>query len=316
MTQAETLPGLKLPDEPQLVEMVRANSNPTFTGEVAVKDFERARGIVESLLIGRGVVATAKQWGCSTRTVHNIVKILRERGELKPISDHIIERLEETITVGLEVWTEALEQGKISPGSIPIPLLAAIDKRSQLQAGVVLGTGRTSTEITAADVHAAFKLLKPAGPGVDTQSTGLPHNALAINGSASLDAALDTAQPVAEPVTPDPVTFPAAAPDTRGGGRRLARGGGKGVGFPRGYTPNKRISWKISTSLQRTRRGAWACRRTRWTPSGPASRRGLTIRIKAAASPTQRRALKRSLRSSSLSPLSSPHRLQKRARRS
>lgn len=216
------LPGVeKWPHEPVLVELVK-NSNPSFTGTVAVRDRERARGIVESLLIGHGVVATSRKFGCSTRTVHNVVKILRDRGELKSIGEHIVERLEEVITVGTEVWAEALEEGRMSPGHIPIPVLAAIDKRSQLQAGLVLGTGRTEKEIQAGDVEAAFRLMKPLTPGVDTQSTGSHPKPLNANASDDMDTALDTSE--AAPGAEDPVlpTVPQRRGDPGGGGQSFA----------------------------------------------------------------------------------------------
>lgn len=217
------LPGVeKWPHEPQLELVVRHNSNPTFTGAVAVKDKQRARDIVEHLLIGHGVVATSRKFGCSTRTIHNICKILRDRGELKAIGEHIVDRLEEVITVGTEVWLESIEEGKISPGHLPIPILAAIDKRSQLQAGLVLGTGRTEKEIQAGDVEAAFRLMKPLTPGVDTQSTGSTSKSLHSNASMDVDTALDTVE--AAPGAEDPVlpTVPQRRGDPGGGGQSFA----------------------------------------------------------------------------------------------
>lgn len=219
------LPGVDpLPDEPELVAIVR--SNPTFTGSHAVQDFERARAICTAIVSGMGVVATSVKFKCSTRTVHHIVRILRERGELQPIMAHVMQRLDEIIDVGTEVWLDALVQGKISPGQTPIPVLAAIDKRSQLGAGVVAGTGRTATELQASDVEAAFALMRSgkgaAVPDTDMQSTGSAPNPLHLSTAPVVDVDVDAIAGV-EPVlptlpSPSPTAHQASAPVEPGGG--------------------------------------------------------------------------------------------------
>ena len=216
------LPGLpSLPDEPQLVEIVQKSSNPTFTGTVAVRDFERAKAICAAVISGMGVVATATKFKCSTRTVHNIIRIMRERGELGPITEHIMQRLEEIIDVGTEVWHDALERGKIHPNSIPIPILAAIDKRAQLAVGVVTGTGRTATEIKAGDVEAAFQLMRSGNQPTPTQSTDSHSKPQQMQASQDLDNVLDNAE-VVDPVLPGQLPGPAASTErdsqTPGGG--------------------------------------------------------------------------------------------------
>ena len=236
------LPGIAaLPDDAELVEVVRQSNKPSYTGKTAVKNHERAQAICRAILSGMGVCATASTFKVSTRTVHNIMRILRERGELQPMAAEILSKLDQIIDVGTEVWLDALERGKISPGQVPIPVLAAIDKRAQLSAGIVLGTGRTEREIRSSDVESAFALVKGV-KAVDVtpaavQSDGSEPKPKQIEESALLDTSVDTADLVPDPILPPLPAAPAAQPEPAADASASAAGRAKAGG---GVPPNPR----------------------------------------------------------------------------
>lgn len=167
------LPPGVMPERPDLVAMVRKGEH-KFTGERVTRDMELCRNIVQDMLLGLSGRAVARKWRVSRGSLCQIERILRERGELQQIKDHLIAELDDIASIGLERWKEALINGEIHPGQIPIPVLAALDKRAQLAVGAVVGTGRTERELSAEDDLAdAWRRLKSAhaqGPVIDVAS--------------------------------------------------------------------------------------------------------------------------------------------------
>lgn len=153
----------------------------------------------------------------SPRTVANIREAMTNRGELAPVRLRIQAKLDRVIELGLEYWEEGILTGTIPPGSNSIPTLAAIDKKGQLDAGVVPGTGRTEVEISADQVRAEYLALKAAS---DLHSVGLPRNPQQMQGFDPRDTILDTTLAEVTPVLAGPPEAPAPAAEApvEGGG--------------------------------------------------------------------------------------------------
>lgn len=184
-----------------LVQMVKARSY-VHTGKLLSKDEELCRAVCRDLVAGLSGRKVAKKYGVSRNSVLAIEHAMRARGELEPLKKETARLLDEFIYLGLERITEAVAEDEISPGQLPIPIMAAIDKKGQLEAGMVPGTDRTVAEVTAEQVQAAFEAMKRARVlAIETTSdanTVEPQQTLAI---AAQDTALDTTPPA--PASPD-----------------------------------------------------------------------------------------------------------------
>mgnify|MGYP000902658076 FL=1 len=165
----EETPDLFPPGEierPDLVQMVRRGGH-KFTGERLSRDEELCRSVCADILLGISGRAIARKYHISRSSVVAIEHLLRANGEMENVKVRVLDLLSKVATVGLEEWLHALETGKIAPGQIPIPVLAALDKKAQLEAGVVLGTGRTEKELSVDDLEAAWSKVVSAGPVID-----------------------------------------------------------------------------------------------------------------------------------------------------
>lgn len=244
----EMLPGTVWPERPDLVQICRAEGRGhEFTGQYLSRDVELCREVMKDLIMGLSGRAIARKHKISRNSISAIEHIMAERGELAPLRQRVMQELDEIIHMGLEAWKEALAEDKIAPSQIPIPVLAAIDKRLQMQAGVVPGTGRTEREIGAADVEAAWAVLQGKVIDVtppDAQSGVIGGNPKQIDMNAPRVSDLVSRSPAAAG-TPEPLALhadqavdsaPAAvpdptAPDERGGGSPFrARGGAEPTG--------------------------------------------------------------------------------------
>lgn len=159
----------ELPERPDLVQMVKRGVH-RFTAERLSRDEELCRSVCADLLLGLSARAIARKWHISRSSVGSIEALMRANGEMDSIRMRTLDLLGKVTITGLEVWLHALENGLISPGQIPIPVLAALDKKAQLEAGVVLGTGRTEKELSVDDLEAAWSKVKSAGAVIDVES--------------------------------------------------------------------------------------------------------------------------------------------------
>lgn len=242
--QPSLFPPGEMPERPDLVQMVRKGVH-KFTGERLSRDEELCRSVCADILLGLSGRAIARKYHISRSSVVSIEHVMRETGQITSVKAHVLELLSKVATVGLEEWLDALETGKIAPGQIPIPVLAALDKKAQLEAGIVLGTQRTERELSTDDLAAAWERAKAAGTAVeveqrpvDSQSAGQTAEPQQIPQIAAPVAPLDNSWLQPTPVSrPDPVPdlVPAPAPieaahpsesrEGGGGGRRARRGG-------------------------------------------------------------------------------------------
>lgn len=160
------------PDEyasrPDLVQMVKAK---TFlhTGVLTTKDEELCRGVCRDLLLGASDRQIARKWRISRNSIVGIELAMRERGELEPLKKAISDELGSIIVMGLRNYKDALAANLISPGQLPIPMAALIDKKGQLDGNVIPGTSLPAPELTAADVEREILAMKRAN-SIDVQT--------------------------------------------------------------------------------------------------------------------------------------------------
>ena len=230
-TEMELFDESMLPVREDLVEMVCARSflpdvakRPDrfrFSGKLVIKRMlsneELCVQVCTAVYLGLSARLIGKRFGMSPRSVANIREAMTNRGELAPIRSRIQAKLDRVIELGLEYWEEGILTGAIPPGSNSIPVLAAIDKKGQLEAGVVVGTGRTEVEISADQVRAEYLALKAAA---DLQSVGLPPKPQQMQGFGTADTTLDTTTVDVTPSagTPPASLAPASAVAGQGGG--------------------------------------------------------------------------------------------------
>ena len=197
-----------LPEREDLVEMVRARSflpNGTpkrfkHSGKIVVKRLRNNEELatLTCLLLRAGVSQrlVAIRTGISTNSVGAIVEAMRNRGELESVRLRVDRVLDRFVEVGLERVVDGILHGEIHPGQLTIPVLAAYDKKAQRDAGMVVGTQRTVTEVTVDQVMAAYRLAR------ESQSLGSVRKALPLQGVVELDTVQDTAPTAATAAAP------------------------------------------------------------------------------------------------------------------
>lgn len=230
-----------LPVREDLVLMVRERSflpkkPPVHTGKIVIRqmmnDVETCEAICAALLMGMSARLIGKRYGLSPRSVANIRDAMQERGELAPVRIRIQAKLDRVIELGLERWEEGILDGTIHPGQLPIPTLAAIDKKGQLEAGVVPGTEITVGDAAEANIRAAWAAADLLKRSIDMKS--VDGNAQAVDMQRCADA------------LPFPDTVEDTGSGLPGAGGAAARaavpGGGEGRETPGetggGVTPN------------------------------------------------------------------------------
>ena len=226
------------PDEPKLVAEVREKSF-LRTGKYLSKRLERVRAICLDIIFGRasGLLSDreiARKHRVSRNDFGVILDIMRQRGELEPLTKMINADLDvNTWLMGRRI-NEGILDGTIHPGQLPIPWLAALDKRAQRDAGIVPGTGRTEAEVEESALAAAWRtaqLARQAARAIDSESRAhgvqvphAQHSPTADNrpatgsatGSEPFGPVLDIGRPAGDQAPGAPTS--AAAPEGRGGG--------------------------------------------------------------------------------------------------
>lgn len=235
--QMDLLDDSSLPVRPDIEELVKTRSFLerkkvfTYSGKIVIKrvmsDEDLAEGICAALLMGLSVRLIAKRFGLSTRSVVNIREAMTGRGELAPVRQRVMAKLDRVIELGLERWEEGILDGTIHPGQLPIATLAAIDKKGQLDAGLVSGTDRTESEVLLAKVRAAQELLRELRPATDSPSGADTTHSVDVEAVVSAAPSPATVPAtVSNPIDPLPAPSdqapaqPACAPDQaqEGGG--------------------------------------------------------------------------------------------------
>lgn len=227
-----------LPVREDLVEMVRARSflpekrpdSARFSGKITIRrmlsDEELCEQVCTCIAVGLSPRLIGKRFQMSPRSVVRIREAMEERGELASIGKRIRAQLDRFIELGLERMIDGVLDGEIHPGQLPIAVLAAIDKKGQLDAGVVPGTNVLEGDAQGARVRAYFEALRRAKQAAEAQSTGESAQVIEISAAATAGSALDTpsdtsAAPAGQPTGPALATTDAAwvgRPAEAGGG--------------------------------------------------------------------------------------------------
>jgi hypothetical protein len=163
------------PERPDVVQLIRSRSfvgeKPPakvfkHTGKIVVKrlkaDPETCEALCWAIKVGLSAREVARRFGISPKSVVQIREAMDERGELAPIGQRIDRRLNQFVELGYEVIIEGAAVGVIHPGQLPIPVLAADDKRRQRDAGMVVGTERTQASVTAEQIILEVALARRA----------------------------------------------------------------------------------------------------------------------------------------------------------
>ena len=209
------------PERPELVNLVREDnplqSSPRpkakgrHSGAIKGRDALLCRSVCIDLLTGElseREIAARHQIG--RETLHAIRDVMRERGEMRPLEQAIRGGLSNCIVLMLLRLREALIAGEYSPSQIPISLCALIDKKGQLDAGIVPGTQLTEAEAWESATDVAWRALQRAkavaGSAVVGQAEVRP---------SEVHSEPMGAQVVDVQASVSPATAPATAPATR-----------------------------------------------------------------------------------------------------
>jgi len=221
------------PERPDLVELVR-KKRPLHTAKIAGKDALLCRALcIDVLVRSLSIRQIALKYGVGRETVTAIMRVMEERGELRPLAQTISDGLGECITLMMLALKEALLRGEYSVSQIPIPMSALIDKKAQIDAGLVPGTDRSVAEVEESALQIAWRARQQARrmAAGDSESDAGPAQVIDVTSSPATSADSATAAATGNPLSTAPDQAPAVAagparpaqePDGRGGGRAPA----------------------------------------------------------------------------------------------
>jgi len=150
--------------EESLVETAKAKSF-VHTGAFISRDQELCRAICTDLLncVSRRVIAS--RYGISRNTVNAIREVMEARGELEPLKKEITRRLNRCVIYSIENLEEALHDGKIAAGSLPIAVAVLLDKKLALEGAPTARIEHiTSRKISHDELNAWLESLPSANP--------------------------------------------------------------------------------------------------------------------------------------------------------
>jgi hypothetical protein len=140
---------------------------------------------------GMSARACAIRFSMSPNSITAIRDALRDRGELEAVAKRVDSILDRFIELASERIEEGILMGEVHPGQLPIPLMAAIDKRSQRDAGMVLGTERTQGDALLENLQAAWELARRKA-AFDSESKSTDAQVVDVQTSDSVDRVSDT----------------------------------------------------------------------------------------------------------------------------
>ena len=156
--------------EEGLVDAAR-NKSFVHSGAFISRDQELCRSICTDLLTGISRRLIASRYSVSRNTVNAIREIMEERGELEPLKKEIAKRLDRCVIYSLENLEEAMADGKIAPGSLPIATAVLLDKKAALEG---MPTARiehvTTRKVNHDDLNAWLESLPSANPASPSDS--------------------------------------------------------------------------------------------------------------------------------------------------
>jgi hypothetical protein len=152
-----------LPKNPAIFLQSRMNRR---TGKILLarlkSEPEFAEAVCSALALGMSARLVAIRFGISPESVDVVRRAMTERGELSAVRLRIQRKIDRLAEDGLdEIW-RGLMAGRIHPGQAWIPTLATIDKRGQLEAGIVPGTDRPVEAVTLERLMAAREIVRAA----------------------------------------------------------------------------------------------------------------------------------------------------------
>lgn len=214
---ADFLPEPVFPECPEMLQCVTME-RPLHTGRIAGERKALARAVCMDLLAGRSKRAIAAEYRLGRETIDAIERVMRQRDELRPLAQVLTDGLGQCIVLMLFRLREALVAGEFSPAQIPIALGVLIDKKGQIDAGVVPGTERTVEGVSEERARAYLELVKlRAAEGV---SGGNGANGPIIEAETVRDTGSCAAngRPGGVPATVPAATSAATGPECGGGG--------------------------------------------------------------------------------------------------
>lgn len=168
----------QLPLRPDLLEIVKEKRF-VHTARNLTKDEEICRLIVQDLSLGMSRRRVALKYSISRNTIHAMMEELQRTGTLEPLRKETSRLLGKAIIHGLEEWTEAVEEGRIHPSQIPVPVGIFLTQKALIDGDPTSRIEETRrTELTVDQVRAAFEGMKRAkvtpAPAIELQSSEEP----------------------------------------------------------------------------------------------------------------------------------------------
>lgn len=183
-----------------------------------------AETVLTGLRMGMSVRLLAWRLGISPNTLAAARQMFTERGELEAVRLRVDRLIDEVTEESLEYWRDGMRSGVIHPGAIPIPALAAFDKRSQRDAGLVPGTGRALEEINRDRVLAALEVSELASDMVSANTLQKGQQIEVISAPDTASDAVHTA-PKPGPAAIEAAAVPTSPAGQEAGGGVAPRGG-------------------------------------------------------------------------------------------
>lgn len=177
LAQAWLLDGDALPHRPDLLPKVKAF---VHTGKIVDKDDELVARACEALVLNQSIRQIARDNNVSRNTVARWREELETAGKLEPLKQRISKKLGRMIEGCLDSLTDKTERGLLPANIEAIAMGIGIDKKGQIDAGVVPGTELREEGLDAETLRRQWAEMKRAKvidlPPTETQSVGKPAN--------------------------------------------------------------------------------------------------------------------------------------------
>lgn len=145
-----------------------------------VDDDTKALRLVELLCLKWGVKKISREMNISPHTVRAARRLLAAQGKLAPYVQRVTEVMEDAIEAGMTQYRDALEDGLVSAGQIPVGIGIIFDKRALAKGeptSIRGGVDAQADELKVEALNAYLEQLPSANPpaegvAVDSSSTG------------------------------------------------------------------------------------------------------------------------------------------------
>ena len=160
-------------------------------------DDERCLRLVELLVARWGIKKISREMNISPHTVRAARRALTAQGKLATYVQRVVESMEDAIEAGIANYRDALEDGRISAGQIPVGLGIIFDKRQLAtnQATSISASTVVAEDLSVDKLNSFLEKLEIANSPIsvpeDSQSSGLVAEGQQIQGDLPADATLD-----------------------------------------------------------------------------------------------------------------------------